>query len=110
MAKAKKDKELGLKEAAEAFILLYDSGNYSGREFDILLNALREAVKPSDNGPIVPEDYDAEESERGADSAADLAAEIAAKDEAGTLAPSDDGGRKLAAMTKEKAAAAADNK
>lgn len=128
MAKAKKE-EVSLQEAAEAFILLHDSGNYNGRRYDRVLGMLRDAVKSgsdSNYGPIVPEPEDMfpeldEEQQAAADELIFKGARvedlvhpggrlqkgrealdtILKKAEEGTLA--DDGGRKLAAQAKEAA-------
>jgi hypothetical protein len=128
MAKAKKE-TVSLQEAAEAFILLHDSGNYNGRRYDRVLGMLRDAVKKdgdSNYGPIVPEPEDAfpeldEEQQAAADELIFKGARvedlvhpggrlqkgrealdtILKEAEEGTLAL--DGGRKLAADAKEAA-------
>jgi hypothetical protein len=127
---AKKEEAVSLEEAAEAFILLHDSGNYNGRRYDRVLGMLRDAVKSKGNanmGPIVPAPEDTrpeldEEQEAAADELIFRGARvedmihpggrlqkgrealdtILKKAEEGTLA--NDGGRELARLAKEKAA------
>jgi hypothetical protein len=60
MAKtATKEKAPSLQEAAEAFIYVHDSGNFSGRKYERFLGMLRDAVKGSSNmnvGPFEPDE------------------------------------------------------
>ena len=124
----KKEGAVSLEEAAEAFILLHDSGNYNGRRYDRVLGLLRDAVKSDKGyGPIMPDDerpdMDAEQEQameervwtgvRGHDllhpggrlqKSREAIDSILKSAEEGTLAL--DGARKLAADAKAKAEAA----
>jgi hypothetical protein len=132
MAKAKKEGSVSLEEAAEAFIALYDSGNYNNRRFHRVLGLLRDAVhakSDSNFGPIEPAPEDQrpeldEEQEAAMEElvytnvrvndlvhpggrlqkASESIDSILVAAEEGTLAS--DGGRTLAAKAKEAAEAA----
>ncbi len=124
-----KEEKVSLEEAANAYILLLDSGGGSTRRLNRVLGMLRDAVKSKEKGvvmgPIMPDDErpeldeDQEQAveERFYDSARvydlvhpggrmqkarETIDTITKKAEEGTLA--EDGARKIAADAKEKAA------
>jgi hypothetical protein len=84
---SKTSKGASTQEAAEAFLLLHDSGNYDTRSYDLLLGQLRTAVL----GTPAPEDTEELD---------ELTATVLQQNEEGTLI-SGDHGPVLAAKVKE---------